>query len=274
MDPLPAPLPIAVRRLPAAQGIAWWTAAFGWLFADGTGLFLWIAMDLCTLGAPSLLQTVPVLGWIGGVLLSVLLQAGLMVAAQRTAQSGATRFEDLFGGFGPRSGALLAVGALGLVALGAWFGALLIGGAGALFGTLGGAWNGSTLNLDRMPSLGDLLTLLWVALLGALLLVPIFMALWLAPPLVVLRAVRPLEALRLSFVACWRNSLALLVYSLGLLVLAVAATVPLFLGWLILLPAMSLAKYAIYRDVFADAAFEGDTFEAGGAVARASTAAR
>jgi hypothetical protein len=250
MAEVPGTFPITARRATSGQAVSWWSAAFAWLFADVTGLFVWIAMELCVLVATTAVQAAPLLGWIGSVFLGILLQAGLMAAARRTAQEGATRFEDLFGGFGPRAGELLLLGLLTLLAFAAWLGIMLVAGAGTLFSTLGGAWSGSSLTLDTLPSLDTWLALLGVLMTGLLLLVPIGMAFWLAPALVVLDGVRALDAVRLSFLACWRNPLSLLVYGLLLFALAIAALLPLGLGFLILLPLMTLAKYACYRDVF------------------------
>jgi len=245
--------PITVRRVAAGRGMAWWGDSFALLFADLNGLGIWIAMALCTLAAQSLLQAVPVLGWIGSVFLNVLLQGGLMIAAQATARDGKTRFEDLFGGFSRSTSALLVLGLLSLLAFAAWAGILLLAGASALLAAIGSAWSGSSLTFDGSIGPGVLWTLFGLVALALVLLLPILMAFWLAPALVVLGGASPLDAVRLSFLACLRNALAMIVYDLIFVLLILAAVIPLFLGLLILLPLISLSTYAIYREVFAPA---------------------
>jgi uncharacterized membrane protein len=85
---------------------------------------------------------------------------------------------------------------------------------------------------------------------GATVYVPILMLIWFAPLLVVFDGLAPVEAMRLSFSACLKNVLAFLVYGASLLALWIIATVPLFLGLVVLLPVVICSVYASYKDVF------------------------
>ncbi len=76
------------------------------------------------------------------------------------------------------------------------------------------------------------------------------MAFWFAPALVLFDGIAPLEAMKLSFVACCKNWLALLVYGVVFTVLALLASIPFGLGWLVLLPTMMASTYAAYREMF------------------------
>jgi uncharacterized membrane protein len=95
-----------------------------------------------------------------------------------------------------------------------------------------------------------LLPMLFLALVGAALFVPLVMAFWFAPALVVLHDVPAFPAMRMSFLACLKNFLPFLLYGIVLTVLAVIATLPLLLGWLVLSPVMWASMYASYRDMF------------------------
>jgi uncharacterized membrane protein len=77
-----------------------------------------------------------------------------------------------------------------------------------------------------------------------------------AIPLVTFRNVAPVDALKQSLNALLKNWLPLLVYGVITVVLAVVATVPAFLGWLVLGPVLFGGMYASYKDLFplADAA--------------------
>ena len=101
--------------------------------------------------------------------------------------------------------------------------------------------------------LGSLGLAILVGLLVFLLLyLPLVMAVWFAPALVVLRGVAPLEAMRLSFNGCLRNIVPFLLYGLLGIGLAIVATIPLLLGWLVLGPVTIASLYASYCDVYED----------------------
>ena len=77
------------------------------------------------------------------------------------------------------------------------------------------------------------------------------MALWLAPPLIVLAGTPPLEALKASFVALWRNWAAGLVYGALVALLVTVALLTLGVGLFVVVPLIYLATYAACRDLFA-----------------------
>ena len=87
-------------------------------------------------------------------------------------------------------------------------------------------------------------------LLSLVLSLPLFMAMWFAPALVFFNRMPPFAALRASFGACVKNALPFVVYGLIVLVLAFFAALPLFLGFLVLLPVVSGSIYVSYRDIF------------------------
>jgi len=58
------------------------------------------------------------------------------------------------------------------------------------------------------------------------------------------------QAMVASFKACFKNVPATLVWMLGYVVWAIAASIPVFLGWLVLVPVVLLTVYVAYRDIF------------------------
>ena len=80
------------------------------------------------------------------------------------------------------------------------------------------------------------------------------MAVWFAPALVVLRGLEPWAAMKVSFCGCLRNVMPFLVYGLIGIVLAVVATIPFALGWLVLGPLTIASIYTSYCDIFEDVA--------------------
>jgi uncharacterized membrane protein len=65
-----------------------------------------------------------------------------------------------------------------------------------------------------------------------------------------LRNDEPLASMKTSFVACLANIWPMLVYSLVGLVLAIVATIPFGLGWLVLGPVFAASVYASFKDIF------------------------
>jgi uncharacterized membrane protein len=93
-------------------------------------------------------------------------------------------------------------------------------------------------------------TLLLAALIMLALLLPVSMAMWFAPALVVLHGQGPALAMKNSFLACLKNIMPFLLYGVILLLLAMAASIPFGLGWLVLGPVTVASLYTGYRDIF------------------------
>ena len=68
-----------------------------------------------------------------------------------------------------------------------------------------------------------------------------------------LQDVTPGRAVSQSFRGCLRNMIPFLVYGLVLVPLAIAASLPLMLGWFVVGPVIVASTYAAYRDIY----FEG-----------------
>ena len=90
-----------------------------------------------------------------------------------------------------------------------------------------------------------------VQLIGATLAALVAMAYWFEPALVVLNGEPPVAALQKSFAASWRNIGAFLLYGLIYIGLAIVATIPMGLGWLVLGPMLVGSCYAGWRTIFA-----------------------
>jgi hypothetical protein len=243
-----------IRGAEAGEGLAWWREAFSWLFADMGRLLVWIGMCLVVAILSGLLHKVPLLGLAASTVLSFLFAGGLMRAADLTARGEALGFGEMFSGFGPRAAPLAGGGLLVLVALAALWGVLLTVGVGAVLGGFAVALSQTDpdATASALYGLGGAAAL--ALLVGLLALIPLSMAVWLAPALIMLRGLAPLDALRLSLKASWRNLGALTVYGLVFIGLAIVATLMILLGWLFLMPLCYLSTYAAYRKLFEDAA--------------------
>ena len=219
------------RAVDASSGTRW--LGWGWrTFKAQPGT--WILIALILIGIVMGLSLIPFLGHLAVSILMPVFLGGVMLACRKVQDGGAADVGDVFAGFQSSVGALLLVGLIGLVltiavAIPA-VAIIFVAGSGGMPGFATG-------------------TLVGMLVFFALI-VPIQMALWFAPPLVVMQGLSAGQALGQSFRACLKNILPFLLYGAILIVLAILATLPLLLGWLVLAPVLIASVYAAYRDIF------------------------
>lgn len=226
------------HSLPAGRGLEWLRQ--GWqCFAASPGL--WIGITIIWTVLLVVLNVVPLLGTIASTLLAMVTVGGLMQGCRALSRGEPLRIDHLWAGFGDRVNPLLA--------LGAWYLAAMLG--VAVFIVLMSALVAGVAGLAAFAALVVVSAVTSLLLLIAILLMaPVLMAIWFAPALVMFHRLTAVEAMRASFYASLRNAPAFLVFSLIYIVLAVLASIPAMLGWLLLLPVTFGAIYASYRDVF------------------------
>lgn len=245
-DPAAAP---QGKFVPGGRGVAaghgWSWIAQGWdLFKRQPGLWIGIAVTLFVILL--VLALIPLLGPLANAVLWPVLSAGLLIGCRALAEGGNLEFGHLFAGFRDRFGTLIAVGAISFgisFVIGILVAVVMGVGMFTMFG--GGPGPGAT------PE--ALLTMTLAMLVMFALLLPLMMALWFAPALVVFHERGPVEAMKESFVGCLKNIVPFLVYGLVGLVLAILASIPVGLGWLLLGPVLIGSLYASYRDIYLEA---------------------
>jgi len=228
------------RAAPAARGWSW--IVDGWeLFRRQPGA--WIALVIVALLIFIGMTLVPLLGSLASAVLTPVFVGGIFVACREQDQGRPLAVSHLFAGFRERFGTLVSIG---FINLGITIAAMLV--AGILTGA--GMWTflGSGTNPEAVAGMG--LTLLLAVLVMFALLLPLFMALWFAPALAVFHQQGPAEAMKASFVGCLKNILPFFVYSVVGMLLAIVASIPFGLGWLVLGPVMAASLYTSYRDIF------------------------
>jgi hypothetical protein len=90
-----------------------------------------------------------------------------------------------------------------------------------------------------------ILTLVVLIPLTILLMASIF-----SPGLVFFENLKPLDAMKKSLIACVHNSMAFLMHGLWFFLFSILASIPLGLGFIILLPIVNLTIYFAYKDIF------------------------
>lgn len=211
---------------------------------DGWALFrvrpaVWVALGAIDLAVTVVLSLIPVIGDLTPVF-TVLWAGGMSAAAETCRTHGTVRVADAFNGIRRHFQPLFAAS---LVALAA---ALVCDFAAS---RMSASFNALALATPGVASASGP----WLAaLLYAIAVIGAALTLWLAPSLIVLDRVPPLDALKASAVATWRNPLAALVYGVFIAGLAGAALLTLGIGLVVLAPLAYLSTFAAYRDLFAD----------------------
>lgn len=237
------------RELSGSRGTAWWTE--GWqvfMAAPGT----WIGLVLLMFVIVVAMAFVPILGTIAQSVLAPVFAGGIALGAHALARGKPLTVGHLFEGFS--AGRFLPLVIVGLFYLAAAFVFWLVfivlvlgmaGGAGLFSALTSGGANGWA---HVLASLGvAALVFVPIAMIGFAL---IAMAYWYAPALVVLNGEEPIEAMKKSFRACWRNMGAMLIYGLVFIALSIVASLPFGLGWIVLAPVLAGSWYASWRETF------------------------
>lgn len=231
------------RREAAGDGWIW--VVEGWkLFARAP--LMWVISVLIVLVTALALSIVPFLGSFVFQVLQAVIAGGFVVACRSLELGSEFELEHLFTGFTRRFVPLAVVGAIFLVAS---LGILLVFAVVAGFSVLGAILAG-----DPESAVATMMASAAVILLGTLLMlalfVPLLAAYWFAPALVMMHDVKPLDAMKESFFACFRNFMPLLVYGVVMFVLLILAMIPFMLGLLVWVPLAITSTYVAYRRIF------------------------
>ncbi len=231
------------RHLQAERGWQWIKLGYA-LFKKAP--LLWIVLLLICFIAAALLSAIPFLGDILNGLLTPVITAGLMAGCHALEKGDDLELAHLFRGFQHRASQLITLGGISVVAQ------LLI--LGAMM-TTGGSELVSLMTAAQPPQDPQVLFQAvagagFAILLGVVLFSIWMMAMLFAPMLVFFGNVAPIESLKLSFRAFLVNIGPMLVYGLVFITLAILASVPIMLGWLVLFPVMVTSSYTCYCDIF------------------------
>lgn len=244
--------PVSPRGVPAGNGASWWGEAWR-LFTPGVGVWLLIVVILFVISV--VLALIPIVGHLASQVLYPVFFGGLMLGCRAIDRGQPLTVGHLFAGFSERAGPLFV---LGLLYTGIAI-AITLTVAGILLVFFGAAVFAQLLRMgDPFAASaligGALMVIMVGALLFLLLFLPLIMAVWFAPALVVLRGLEPWEAMKQSFSGCLHNIVPFLLYGVIGIVLAVLATIPFALGWLVVGPLTIASVYTGYCDIFEDTA--------------------
>jgi uncharacterized membrane protein len=229
------------RRVPAGNGFSW--IGTGWHYFRQSPLN-WAALALIFGVLWIVISIIPGVNFLASVIFPIF-TGGMMIACENQRRTGSLAIGDLFAGFQQKLGALAIVGLISLgVMLASMIPLIVVFGLSFAGAVLGGA--------HGVPSLGSISVSM--VILGGLLVVVMscvtWSLLWFAPALVTLQNQAPIEALKNSFIGCWRNPLAGLLYGIGAFIVLILGMIPLFLGLFVVMPMLVVSIHAGYRDIF------------------------
>lgn len=228
------------RGVAAGRGTSWIGEAWG-LFRRSPGL--WIGITVVAMVIFLVAGFIPLLGPIATTIFGPVFAGGIMLGCRALEEGGELEFSHLFAGFRDKFGTLVAIGALylaGTVAVMVIVGIIFGAGIFAMVGM--GGEQADPAALVATMGIGILVMLA--------LMLPLVMAIWFAAPLAVLSDQNAFDAIKGSFTGCLKNVVSFLVYGVVMLVLSIVASIPLFLGWLVLGPVLAASVYTAYRDIY------------------------
>lgn len=231
------------RTVGAGNGWQWMVDAFT-IFRKAAAM--WVAMTLLMTVGWLMMLMVPFLGPLAFNLFSPVLFAGILLGCRAVENGEALKIEMLFAGFKSNVAALVTVGGVYLAGTIVVIGVVLLSVGASAF---------TLIKPETTPDIESALTLMRGMGIGLLiastLYIPLMMAIWFAPALIVFENMGAMDAMKQSFSACLTNTLPFLVYGIVVSVLWIVASIPLFLGLLILLPVIFCSVYTSYKDIFA-----------------------
>jgi uncharacterized membrane protein len=187
--------------------------------------------------------------YVGGMLLAVMFPAffaGLMLGCHALAEEKQLELKHLFSGFEKHGTPLISLGIISMVIKLLLVNILILAGGETMVDHIMSAMQAENPEaLLQAFSEAGIMFPIYLLLSAVLQSSVVFAAM-----LIIFRAVKPVASLIASVRATLVNALPLLVYSLMLFPLAVLATIPMMVGWLVLLPIVITSQYAIYRDMF------------------------
>lgn len=231
------------KHLKAGQGWEWIKQGYA-LFMKSP--LLWIVLLLICVVAAVALSNVPVVGEPLVSLLMPVVLVGLMAGCRALLQGEELELAHLFSGFQQHTTQLVTLGGIALVGQFLIFGLMMLVGGAALVGIL---MSGQP-DVDPDVMMQAVTGAGFAVLLGITLFSVLVMAMQFAPLLVYFNKVTPLSAMKLSLRAFLNNVAPMLVYGMTFIFLAILASIPKMLGWLVLLPLVFTSLYASYCDIF------------------------
>lgn len=227
-------------------------AASGWLWIkQGTYLFkkspvLLAALSIVAIVGAFGVASIPVVGEPLSVFIFPVLLSGLLWGCQALEHDKELELAHLFLGFTRNTQKLVMLGAINLLGNYLILGVMRITGGGELIDLM----TSNSPNIEPAAIIQAISGAGFAIVLGLFLSIVFLLATQFAPMLVTFDKLSPVAALRASLLGSWHNLVPLSVYGAMMMLFMFVASLPLMLGWIVLLPIMLTSMYAAYRGIF------------------------
>ena len=228
------------KKVLSAESMEW--IKDGWeVFKKEPGIL--IVMTLIFIGASIVAAFIPFVGTLAITLLSPAIGGGFMYVARELDQGRNIEIGDLFQAF-KQEGMLNQFLIMGAIYLG-----ISILTYAIVFGfVFGGIMSASASHGDPSPMF---IIMIFLGLFfGFTMFLFTIMLLFYGIPLVMLDDMKPVEAMKSSFMAFLKNIWPLTIFSAILLIPFVIALIPFGLGFIVLFPILTMMQYTSYRSVY------------------------
>ena len=236
-------LDVPGKSLPAGAGMEWVTG--GWQIFMKSPL-MWIVSLVILFVLAIVLAFIPFIGSLAFQLGQAVFAGSYMAACRNIERGGEFELEHLFAGFKVRFVPLLIVGLIftiaSIVLVVLFF--LLVG-----LSLLPAFLSGDSSAVSAAMA-GSMIAMLLGSLVMLALFVPVVAAYWFAPALVMIHDMAPVDAMKASFFASFRNFVPFLLYGVVMLVGGIVAMIPFGLGMLVWVPVAIGSTYVAYRQIF------------------------
>jgi uncharacterized membrane protein len=228
------------RKLLNGDTLQWLRAAFKQFKAFP---FVWITLTLVYLCVYLILIQNNFLAFLG-ILITPVLNGGVFIAAATGDRGVTPRVEQLFSAFKTDAVKLMITGAVwGLISV--IFQQFIY--AIIFYGVTSESLTAEQLiaHLQSLPPTTGILILglVWVYIFFSI-------AYNIIPGLIIFNRLTPTAAYRFAFSACLNNWQPIMLYMLLLIALGLGASLPLLLGWIVLLPIIMITNFYIWRELF------------------------
>lgn len=226
------------------RGYAWIAEAWPYFKHNPLG---WIAAMVVFFLISMVVGIIP----LGGVLLNIfypVIVGGFMIGCISYKEGGSFEFQHMFAGFKEPYFKRLAL--LGVFYTIVTF-AVIILVAVLAFVMLGGFEFFQEIEQAQIEDVSAYAAdLMLLSIIAATLFMPCIMAVWFAPIIIISSEESAISAMILSFNACLKNISPFALYGIVIFILAILASIPLMLGFIVLLPVLSASVYVSYLDCF------------------------
>lgn len=219
---------------PVGDGMTWISEGFS-LFKQDIGM--WIVTMIVGFIVAMVINIIPFIGSFISMFLTYIWVGGLMLGCQAVSEGKPFDIKYLFAGFSYRAGSLIGLSAITAVM------SLVI-----MFVAMGSMY------MDLLTGEGNPEVMgvqFWLSFLVAMaLMLPVIMTAWFAPALIVLQDMPVIEAMKASFIGCFKNVMPFLVYGIVMLVIYILGLIPLLLGLLVVVPLIFTSMFTSYRSIY------------------------